>query len=177
MKKNLLSVIAIALSLFAICFALLRAIFCEVPNDTNIGAMATLIGVFVTLHIGFQIYNGLELRKEVSKQTRVFRIEISKQKKKSDELDQRSEELKKLIADQKAEHDNLKNEMQESIDITNALIVQSQLNCPNIIMAFYFMHKALISSLKIKSPKYEYIFNSLKIYTSSISPAHFFSNI
>ena len=104
MKKNKLSIIALLFSLIAVVFTFFRITPFEFTSDTYIGVVATFVAVSVTLVIGFQIINTLEIRKE-----------ISEQRKMSEELKQLNIELNKTI-------ENQKNEMEEGFAIINAFI-------------------------------------------------------
>lgn len=155
MKNNRIAFIAIVISLIAIAFTFLRITPFEVSNDIYVGLIATFIGISVTLVIGFQIINTLEIRKE-----------ISEQKKLSTELEQMNNKLNKTIEIQK-------NEMQEGFDIINTLIQYQENGWTYSIDAFKSLHHALVSSLKTGRTEYEWIFDLLRKYIADINWQNF----
>lgn len=62
MKKTWISIVALAISVVAFCFSICRVVPVEIGTDTYIGTLATLIGICVTLVIGYQIFNVIEWR-------------------------------------------------------------------------------------------------------------------
>lgn len=155
MKNNRIAFIAIVISLIAIAFTFLRITPFEVSNDIYVGLIATFIGVSVTLVIGFQIINTLEIRKE-----------ISEQKKLSTKLEQMHNKLNKTIEIQK-------NTMQEGFDMIDTLIEYQENGSTYSINAFKSLHHALVSSLKTGRTEYEWIFDLLRKYIADINWQNF----
>lgn len=60
-----LTVIAILLALIALGFAILRITPCEITTETYIGALATLLGIIVTVVTAYQIWSTIDVRERV----------------------------------------------------------------------------------------------------------------
>lgn len=151
MKKGWISYVAIILSVVAILLVIFRITPIEFTNETYIGLIATFIGISVTLLIGYQIINTIEIKRE-----------ISEQKKVSNKLMKMYDEISQNIVMQK-------NEMQEGFDILNTLINYQVHGFKYSIKAFTSLHHALISSLNTNRKDYEWIFNLLRMYISNIN--------
>ncbi|MCL2311328.1 MAG: hypothetical protein FWC41_02395 [Firmicutes bacterium] len=154
MKNNKLSIVALLVSLIAMSFTFFRITPFEFSNDIYIGIIATFVAVSATLVIGFQIVNTLEIRKE-----------ISEQRKMSDELKQMNNGLNKTI-------ENQQNKMEEGFSIINALM-QYQKGYQYSNIAFYYLHHALISSLRIDESEYEWLFEWLRAFIADINWENF----
>jgi len=154
MKKNRLSIIALLFSLIAVAFAFFRITPFEITSDIYIGVVATFVAVSVTLVIGFQIINTLEIRKE-----------IYEQRKMSEELKQLHIELNKTIETQQ-------NEMEEGFAIINAFI-QYQKGYTYCHSAFSFLHHALVASLNTNRTEFQEIFEWLKEFIAGIDWLNF----
>jgi len=154
MKKNKLSIIALLVSLIAVAFTFFRITPFEFTNDIYLGVVATFVAVSVTLVIGFQIINTLEIRKE-----------ISEQRKMSEEIMQLNIELNKTI-------DTQQNKMEEGFAIINALM-QHQKGYTYSHSAFSFLHHALVASLKTNRTEFEWIFEWLRVFIADINWQNF----
>lgn len=153
--SKVLSIIAIIISLIAIAFTLIRITPFEVTNDVYIGIVASFIGISVTLVIGFQIVNTLEIRKEVAEQKAI-----------SIETQRLNSELSQIIKTQRSE-------MQEGFDIINTLIKYQEQGWTYSIQSFSSLHHALLSSLQINRTEYEWIFRLLRSYIADINWQNF----
>lgn len=65
MKNKWFNILNLIIALAALGFSLLRVVPMEITNDTYIGIIATFIGVSVTLAIGYQIYNSIEINRKL----------------------------------------------------------------------------------------------------------------
>lgn len=65
MKNKWFNILNLTIALSALGFSLLRIIPVEITNDTYLGVIATLIGISVTLIIGYQIYNSIEINRKL----------------------------------------------------------------------------------------------------------------
>lgn len=157
MKNNLISIIAIVISVIAIGFSLLRITPLEITSDTYIGIIATFIGIAVTMLIGYQIVNTLEIKKEVAEQRKL-----------ANDLKQMSEDLNKTIERQK-------NEMQEGFDIISTLVNYQEKDSRSSIQAFRSLHRVLVISLGTDRTEYEWIFKLLRKYIADINWQNFVS--
>lgn len=150
MKNSWISYVAIILSVVAILLVFFRITPIEFTNETFIGIIASFIGISVTLLIGYQIINTLEIKKE-----------ISDQKKRSSELEVMFDEAKQSIEMQK-------HEVQEGFDIINTLINYQAKGEKCSLDAFTSLHHALVSSINTDRDDYEWMFDLLKEYISNI---------
>ena len=82
MKQWMINLVLLLLSLVALLFSLLKVTPFEITSETYIGTIVTLLSFAAALVIGYQIYNAIELRKE-----------IENQRKKYDEIVKRNEEI------------------------------------------------------------------------------------
>ena len=149
MKNKYLTITALLIAIIALCFSLFRIIPFTFGSDAYIGIIATFIGISVTLLVGYQIINTLEIRSEL-KQLSVKSTEV--------------EEAKKHII-------QLENEAQEAFDLIAAkLHSKVQDEC---VLAVIMQHKALISSLKSGRTNYDGIFHDFKHYITGMEPGYF----
>lgn len=155
MKNNLISIIAIVISVIAIGFSLLRIFPFEITSDTYIGTIATFIGIAVTMLIGYQIVNTLEIKKEVAEQRKL-----------ANDLKQMNNDLNKII-------ENQKKEMQEGFDILFTLVRYQENGWTSSIQAFCSLHAALVTSLGTDRTEYEWIFKLLRKYIADINRRNF----
>lgn len=154
-----LSIIAIIISLIALAFVRMRITPFDVTNDVYIGIVASFIGISVTLLIGFQIINTLEIRREILEQKTI------------------SINVQKLYDELKQTTERHEIEMEDGFEIINTLI-QHQKNGENhSIQSFTSLHHVLITSLKINRPEYEWIFNYLRSYIADINSRNFANGI
>lgn len=155
MKTNKITICAFAFSIIAICLSLFRITPLEFSNDIYLGLLATFIGIVVTMLIGYQIFNTLEIKKEISEQRKLANV-----------LEKMNQDLTKTIETQK-------NEMQEGFDIINTLINYQEYGWTSSTKAFGSLHRALVSSLKTDRTEYEWIFNLLRKYIADINWENF----
>jgi len=71
MKKQFWNILSIVIAIIALCFSLWKVTPFNVNGDVFIGTIATFIGVSVTLLIGYQIYNAVELKKDIQEQKKI----------------------------------------------------------------------------------------------------------
>lgn len=71
MKKQFWNILSVAIAIIALCFSLWKVTPFNVNGDVFIGTIATFIGVSVTLLIGYQIYNAVELKKDIQEQKKI----------------------------------------------------------------------------------------------------------
>lgn len=158
MKENLRRDFTFWLSIFAIAISAVTLIlfFIKVtPNSvvdisSFIGAIATFIGISVTMVIGFQIYNALDLKRKVS----VF------------------EELEHSIELQKAQMDVMRNEQNEGACILQARIISGIYEEKGRSFdAFLKFHKAIKYALSVnhKIDGYDWMLEELKLYMLQIN--------
>lgn len=152
MKQWLINLILFLLTLIAIGIALLKVTPFEMIGDTYIGVIVSLLSLAVAFVIGYQIYNAVELRKEISEQRKLYDTIVQKHK----EMNEKYEEQN--------------NQTQEGFDIISSFICynrgQGFIECGQ---AFLNMHRALVSSIKTNRTDYEWIFSYLRLYISQIS--------
>lgn len=131
----------------------------KIGEDTFIGAITTLLSLAVAFIIGYQIYNAVELKKDVQEQRRL--LESSKKE---------NDEYKKCIVKQQYQ-------TQEGFDIISALQIYNSGESPeNKVNAFAQMHHALLSSIETDRTDYEWIFMYMRKFISEFSPLAFTQN-
>lgn len=149
MKQKIINVILLLMVILSIVISLLHITPFEVTEGTYIGIIITLLSIATTLVIGYQIYNSIELKKE-----------ITEQKQKYDEILLKNAEMEAKYKEQSYQ-------MQEGFDIISAIINynkgQSFIVCGE---AFYPMHRALVSSIETNRTDYEWVFKFLRLYIS-----------
>lgn len=152
MKQWLINLILFLLTLIAIGIALLKVTPFEMIGDTYIGVIVSLLSLAVAFVIGYQIYNAVELRKEISEQRKLY-----------DTIVQKNKEMNEKYEEQNSQ-------TQEGFDIISSFICynrgQSFIECGQ---AFLNMHRALVSSIKTNRIDYEWIFYYLRLYISQFN--------
>ena len=150
MKINKWNCISIGLSILAVSFSLLKVTPFEVTSETYIGTTITLLALATTFVIGYQIYNAIELKKELAEQKEMYNTIVQKNK----------EISVKLI-----EQDNC---MNEGFDILSSLTKynsgQDFVVCAE---AFYSLHHALLYSINTSRTDYAMIFYYLRRYITN----------
>lgn len=81
-------IISIICSIVSICFSLFRIAPFSISEATYIGIITTLMGVIFTIFVGYQVYNIIDIKKEIK--------DFSLQKNKLDELVVRLEGYQKV---------------------------------------------------------------------------------
>ena len=158
MKQWMINLVLFILSIAAILFSLLKVTPFEITSETYIGTIVSLLSLATALVIGYQIYNAIELRKE-----------IENQRKKYDEIIKRNEKIESKLKRQEYT-------MQEGFDIISSLINynsgQSDLVCG---IAFQDMHRALLSSIETDRMDYDWIFGWMRKFISEMNSLTFTS--
>lgn len=158
MKQWMINLVLLILSIAAILFSLLKVTPFEITSETYIGTIVSLLSLATAFVIGYQIYNAIELRKE-----------IENQRKKYDEILKRNEEIESKLKCQEYA-------MQEGFDIISSLIAynsrQSDLVCG---IAFKDMHRALLSSIETERTEYDWIFGWMRKFISEMDSLTFAS--
>lgn len=152
MKQWMINIISLSLAIIAIIIALIKVTPFEITEGTYVGIIVTLLSIIATFVIGYQIYNSIELKKEITHQKRQYETMLKKNK----------EYEEKYIKQDYA--------MKEGFDIMSSIIKynsgQDFVVCGE---AFYYMHKALISSIETDRTDYEWIFDWLRRYISDFN--------
>lgn len=143
-----LSLLAFVISIVALAVFFCKVKpYCVVTIDTYIGVIAGFIGISVTLLVGYQIYNALDLRQRI---TAVETLKIS-------------------MESQQQQLEVLKNEQAEGIEIIQARLF---LNTPRMALeAFLHFHSAIRYSLSVDHRRegYKWLLNELNEYMLGIS--------
>lgn len=160
MKQKIVNILLLCIAILALLISLLKITPFEVTENTYIGIIITLLSIATTLVIGYQIYNSLELRKE-----------IFEQKMKYDDILSKNSDMEKKYKEQSFQ-------MQEGFDIVSSLIKfnegQKFITCGN---AFYCIHHALISSIETERTDYEWLFQCIRMYISEFEWQTFSSGL
>lgn len=157
MKENIklnwsfwLSLLAFVISLVALCVFICKVEpYSVVTIDTYIGVIAGFIGIAVTLLVGYQIYNAVDLRQRISA----------------------VEKLRESIENQQQQFEVLKNEQYESIEIIQARLFYK--TSTMAIDTFLHFHSAIKYSLSVdhKSEGYKWLLDELEVYMLNITLA------
>ena len=155
MKNTILSILAIGISLLAIGFSILRITPFEITNDVYIGIIATFIGISVTLLIGYQIYNTIEIRREI-KEVQLLSKDL---KEKNDSLD-----IKLELQD---------SSIQGGLFSIIALQKYSENRSENGFIAFKAIHNAMFHYLLQDTESYDSIYRLMREYIANIDRYNF----
>lgn len=148
----------LSLLAFVISIVALAVFFCKVGPysvvsiDTFIGVIAGFIGIAVTLLVGYQIYNAINLRERIKA----------------------VEKLKYHFETQQAELEYVKLEFEESLRLIQAKIYHET---GDELNAFIFLHSAIKYSLHLlgKKESFDLLLDQLGSYMLKISMASFAS--
>lgn len=145
-RQNWINVLYGILILISVAFSLWKITPFDLEGDTYIGIIVTLLSTTTTFVIGYQIYNAIELHKEIKEQRDMYNNMLRK-----------NQEQERVIRQQQAT-------MQEGFDIISALIKYNsqESEIGKYIDSFCCLHHALINSLKIKRQDYSLIFYCMK---------------
>jgi hypothetical protein len=160
MKQWAINLGLLLLSIVSICIALFKVTPFEVTEETYVGIIVSLLALVATFVIAYQIYNAIELKKEIAEQKKNFEAILKK-----------NEEMNLNYHDQE-------NKMLEGFNILSSLIQfnsgQSFIVCGT---AFNFMHHALINSIESSRTDYDWIFFHLRKYLSHFNYQTFASGL
>lgn len=152
MKQIFINIALALLGITAICFSLLKIMPFEITEETYIGVIVSLLGLATTFIIGYQIYNAIE-----------FKNELSTLRKRYEEAVVKNEELEKKFIQQNYQ-------TQEGFDIISMFINKIEDQTPaSAANSFYILHHALISSLDSGRTEYEWIFEKLREFICQLS--------
>ncbi|HIZ68831.1 MAG TPA: hypothetical protein H9966_02955, partial [Candidatus Prevotella avicola] len=142
-----LSLMAIVISLVALGVFICKVEpYSIVTIDTYIGVIAGFIGLAVTLLIGYQIYNALDLRQRIAA----------------------AEALKTSLEHQQQQLEMLKNEQAEGFEIIQARLFHKTSGMT--LDAFLHFHSAIKYALSVdhKHEGYEWLSDELELYMMRI---------
>lgn len=148
-----LSIFAIVISLTTVILFFWKVNSNSVVNaSTFIGAMTAIIGISVTLVVGYQIYSVIDLKQKIS------------------DINTLKESLECL----QNQLENLKLEQSESFEIIQSKLFSNE-SLVNVCDAFLHLHFALKYSLSVdhKIEGYSYILSELKKYMLNINTSSF----
>ena len=142
-SATILSIIALSVSSVTIALFFIKVSpNSVVDGNTFISILAAFIGIFVTILIGYQVYNAVEIKQELSK------IDIIKEEVERDRL-----ELNKQKQEVDAQLKSLNNKMEISrcVSLSDANVVH------NPILSFVRLHEALQYLLSSDSFKEDFV--------------------
>lgn len=152
MKQWLINCVLFIICLTALGFSLIKITPLQTGEGAYVGIITSLLSLAVTLLIGYQIYNSVELRKDIIEQRHL--LELSKNE---------NEDFKKRLIEQQYQ-------AQEGFDIISALVTyNSNDKVKSSINAFAHMHHALLSSIETDRDDYEWIFMYMREFLSKFS--------
>lgn len=159
MKENVkinwsfwLSLMAFVISLVALAVFICKVEpYSVVTIDTYIGVIAGFIGIAVTLLVGYQIYNAIDLRQRINA----------------------VETLKTSLENHQKQLDILRQEQAESTEILQARLFLKTQNMD--LEAFLHFHSAIKYSLSVdhKREGYKWLLDELKEYMLNITNSSF----
>lgn len=155
MKQKTHNIVLYVLALTALTISLIKIEPFSIGEGTYIGIIVTLLSLSTAMIIGYQIYNSIELKKELIEQRKI-----------NEKLAYDNIEMEKTMKEQSYA-------MQEGFDIISAIMSYQEHNQQLSIDAFMGIHHALLSSLKTKREDYEWIFSLMKKYIDEISILNF----
>lgn len=116
-RQTAINLILFLLCAVAIGFSIARVVPCEITTETYIGILVTLLGVIVTVAIGYQIYNIVEFRDNLGKTM----TKIDNTKKEVDETKTKVDDTRDKVDETKTTIDTTKKEVDETKDKIEAL--------------------------------------------------------
>lgn len=148
MKQQIFNILVGLISIVALFFSLLKITPYEVTSETYIGIIVSALSIATTLIIGYQIYNIIEIKKEL----KLFNKKAQQQNSQYRNIVKKNAELESKLRIQ----DSL---LQGGLDAINANFEQ---NKGNTKASFYFNHRSLIFYLQSDLNNFQTIFNSMR---------------
>lgn len=147
----------LSLLAFVISIVALAVFFCKVEPysvvsiDTFIGVIAGFIGLSVTILLGYQIYNAIDLNQKINQ----------------------IEKLKKSLENQQEELNKVKLEQAEGFEILQARLLREKTSMQ--LDSFLHLHSAIKYSLSTdhKNEGYQGLMDELELYMLDITMAPF----
>ena len=130
MKQQIFNIIVGSISILALIFSLLKLTPFSVTSEDYISTIVSALSIAATLVIGYQIYNVVEIKRELKQ----FDKKIEQQKTLYKSIIEKNLELESKLRIQNSL-------LQGGFDIINA---NFELNKGNAKAAFYFNHHSLI---------------------------------
>lgn len=163
MKQRYFIFLSIILSALALIFSFIRVFPFEVTEDTYIGTIATFLSIAVTLVIGYQILNVIEIRKDLSSQKEDNkRLEL--------ELHSLISKLQAKAAEQSLKQKDFEFETQGKLLVLDSLIeYNSGQNIVTCASAFKKMHEVVFYSLNGNIKEYDRIFSYMRKFISDMN--------
>lgn len=172
-KQNIVSWIALALSIIACVIAIVR-IDVYFTNDTFVGIMAGFMGACATILVGVQIYNSIDTRNSMNKLNESFEEKIkeveSNYHKRIGEIQTLNNQLQYDLTELNKKLEQAKEERIANEKITEYYIDRARAIAFVSIQPFSSyvnLHKCLKDVLEMKNPKY--ISSVLKSMSAVIS--------
>lgn len=163
MKQWIINLMLLFATIVAIGFSLLRIVPFEVSEATYVGIIVTFMGVIVTILVGYQIYNSIEIKRDIEKQRAEFKREIENQKEElKNDIEgqkQKSTEITNRLLLQDKNLTTLNYEIKENLYIVLSFIYESE---NKTIAVFEVVHSSLLCSMYNKKDDYDWILNRLK---------------
>lgn len=129
-------------------------------SETFMGIFVAFIGIAVTLIIGYQIYNAMDIKRELREMRK--------------DVDEHTGSWKNEINTLKDHVETIHSSVREGIAILDALRLNDESsNLGRDLYAFAKMHESLLYSLDYNSPNYEFILSKLMEFGSRICTQSF----
>lgn len=162
MKQWMINLILFFTAITAIGISLIRVVPFEITEATYVGIIVTLLGIIATILVGYQIYNAIELKRDIERQRTEFKEEIERQNRKL-VFDIEEQKLKvtdminRLSLQEKA-LTNLNNESNENIYIALSFLYK---HTGKAIARFSALHSCLLYSMYLERDDYTFLFEQL----------------
>lgn len=72
-RQTVINLFLLSLCVIALGFSIARVVPCEITTETYIGILVTLLGVIVTVAIGYQIYSVFKFRDDLERQLKLLK--------------------------------------------------------------------------------------------------------
>ena len=162
MKQWVINLMLFFASIVAIGLSLLRVAPFEMTESTYVGIIVTLMGIIVTVLVGYQIYNAIELKRDIEKQRIEFKEEIESRNR---ELKGSIEEQERKFTDmisrllrQEKDLNCLNNELRESLNIVLSFEYEHD---KKYIACFSALHISLLYSMYLERGDYAWLLSQL----------------
>lgn len=158
-------------------------------QDTYMGIFITAMGIAVTLIIGYQIINVLEIKDTLSKMRKDYQDFQDNTNKSLSEFRKSNEDFREEISKKEAQLEHSLNEsnsrvlslrasVQEGITVLDALrIAEDNSYYSNHFDAFVKMNEALLYALDYDSPNYGFILEKMREYAKKIQTGTFTNGV
>lgn len=149
-KVRILDILLIISSVIAVGVSLVRVVPFECSSETYIGVLVTLFGIGVTLVIGYQILNVVEIRNKLEKQSKINDNLLIKNKHIEKSLTEKIKELTEKSEEQEYYNKKRDYEINEQLDVLRAYNSYNSDAVTHVGDAFLSLHHSLTYGIHIE---------------------------